>query len=469
MELAGKKILLGVSGGIAAYKSCELLRLLQKKGATVRVCMTDAAAGFVAPLTFASLSKCPVYLKNGAVEARPFQHIDFPRWADLYLVVPATANVIGKFACGIADDPVSLCFMSCMCPRVIAPAMNVAMYNSPAVKRNLEILRGFEDTTVLESPAGELACGEVGQGRLMEPAEIVDYLETRDNGRVTKDDEGEGLPLASAAGASSATPSPVLSNAEASGGHPRNAPEPPAFPVAQDMDPTQDPTLPGHGKKVLLTAGRTEEAIDPVRYISNRSSGKTAVALASVFYANGFEVEVVAGPMEAAFPGGVKVTRVQSAREMHDAVMSRLGTADAVVHCAAVADYRPAHAADSKIKDSRSQLTIELVPNPNILRDCTAARASRATDAAGDARRQVIVGFALETDHFEEHAAEKLEKSGADALLLNAPVASDSGFGRDSVRFALVEKGKPVPPLAMGEKVDLAETILNFCLERLNA
>lgn len=459
MNLAGKKILLGVSGGIAVYKSCELLRLLQKKGAEVRVCMTDAATEFVAPLTFASLSKCPVYLKNGAVEARPFQHIDFPRWADLYLVVPATANVIGKFACGIADDPVSLCFMSCTCPRVIAPAMNVAMYNSPAVKRNLEILRGFEDTTVLESPAGELACGEVGQGRLMEPAEIVDYLETRDNGRVTKDDEGEGFPLASAAGASSATPS--------SGGHPRNAPEPPAFPVAQDIDPTQDPTLPGHGKKVLLTAGRTEEAIDPVRYISNRSSGKTAVALASVFYANGFQVEVVAGPMEAAFPGGVAVSRVQSAREMHDAVMSRLESVDAVVHCAAVADYRPAHAADSKIKDSRSQLTIELVPNPNILRDCTAARKANASSAAGDARRQVIVGFALETDNFKQHAAEKLEKSGADALLLNAPVASDSGFGHDCVRYALVRPHAGIPEMHMGSKVDLAQEIVHFVLNEL--
>ena len=459
MELAGKKILLGVSGGIAVYKSCELLRLLQKKGATVRVCMTDAATEFVAPLTFASLSKCPVYLKNGAVEARPFQHIDFPRWADLYLVVPATANVIGKFACGIADDPVSLCFMSCTCPRVIAPAMNVAMYNSPAVKRNLEILRGFEDTTVLESPAGELACGEVGQGRLMEPAEIVAYLETRDERRETRDNEGESLPLASAAGASSATPS--------SGGYPRNAPEPPAFPVAQDMDPTQDPTLPGHGKKVLLTAGRTEEAIDPVRYISNRSSGKTAVALASVFYANGFEVEVIAGPMEAAFPGGVAVSRVQSAREMHDAVMSRLESVDAVVHCAAVADYRPTHVADSKIKDSRSQLTIELVPNPNILRDCTAARKANASSTAGDTRRQVIVGFALETDNFKQHAAEKLEKSGADALLLNAPVASDSGFGHDCVRYALVRPHAGIPEMHMGSKVDLAQEIVHFVLNEL--
>jgi phosphopantothenoylcysteine decarboxylase/phosphopantothenate--cysteine ligase len=449
MNLAGKKILLGVSGGIAVYKSCELLRLLQKKGAEVRVCMTEAATEFVAPLTFASLSKCPVYLKNGAVEARPFLHIDFPRWADLYLVVPATANVIGKFACGIADDPVSLCFMSCTCPRVIAPAMNVAMYNSPAVKRNLEVLRGFESTTVLESPAGELACGEVGQGRLMEPEEIVKWLEV--NSVILSDAhcaESKDLPAAP------------------------KAHEPPAFPVAKDIDPTLDVTLPGYGKKVLLTAGRTEEAIDPVRYISNRSSGKTAVALASVFYANGFEVEVVAGPMEAAFPGGVKVTRVQSARDMHDAVMSRLECADAVVHCAAVADYRPAHAADAKIKDSRSQLTIELVPNPNILRDCTAARASRTGKEASrnqnaGPKQQVIVGFALETDHFKEHAEEKLAKSGADALLLNAPVASDSGFGHDCVRYTLVRPGTEVPEMKMGGKVDLAQEIVRFVIDKL--
>ncbi len=452
MNLAGKKILLGVSGGIAVYKSCELLRLLQKKGAEVRVCMTEAATEFVAPLTFASLSKCPVYLKNGAVEARPFQHIDFPRWADLYLVVPATANVIGKFACGIADDPVSLCFMSCTCPRVIAPAMNVAMYNSPAVKRNLEVLRGFESTTVLESPAGELACGEVGQGRLMEPEEIVKWLEA--NSVILSEAhcaESKDLPAAP------------------------KAHEPPAFPVAQDIDPTLDVTLPGYGKKVLLTAGRTEEAIDPVRYISNRSSGKTAVALASVFYANGFQVEVVAGPMEAAFPGGVQVTRVRSARDMHDAVMERLDQADAVVHCAAVADYRPAHAADAKIKDSRSQHTIELVPNPNILRDCTAARASRNQNAGASHtgkeapcnKQQVIVGFALETDHFKEHAAEKLAKSGADALLLNAPVASDSGFGHDCVRYTLVRPGMDVPEMKMGGKVDLAQEIVAFVIDKL--
>ncbi|MBR2212623.1 MAG: bifunctional phosphopantothenoylcysteine decarboxylase/phosphopantothenate synthase [Fibrobacter sp.] len=432
MDLNGKKILLGITGGIAAYKSCELLRLLQKKGAQVRVAMTEEATRFVAPLTFASLSKCPVYLKDGAVEARPFQHIDFPRWADLYLVVPCTANAIGKFAYGLADDPVSLCFMSCTCPRLLAPAMNVAMYNSPAVQRNLETLRSFENTYVLESPAGELACGEVGSGRLLEPADIVSFI------------EGGSLPLASAS--APATPSPRGA-----------APKTPAAPLASEALPEQDPSLPGHGRRVLITAGRTEEAIDPVRYISNRSSGKTAVALASVFLANGYSVEVVAGPMEAEFPGGATVHRVRSACDMHQAVMERLSQVQALVHCAAVADYRPKVAAAEKIKDSRSQLVLELVPNPNILRDSVAAKMPG----------QVVVGFALETDHFEKHALEKLEKSGADALLLNAPVAKDSGFGFDCVNYTLVTPNSQVPELRMGSKVELSEAIVDFVNRKL--
>lgn len=440
MDLAGKKILLGVSGGIAAYKSCELLRLLQKKGAEVRVCMTEAATQFVAPLTFASLSKCPVYLKNGAMEARPFQHIDFPRWADLYLVVPATANVIGKFVYGIGDDPVSLCFMSCTCPRFVAPAMNVAMYNSPAVKRNLETLRSFEDTFVMESPAGELACGEVGKGRLLEPAQIVEVLESIENGRHPGGDSRRDSQQSDAA--------QFLQES-----------------AKQDLPASAQGESAHNIRRVLITAGRTEEAIDPVRYISNRSSGKTAVAIAATFLANGFDVEVVAGPMEAEFPGGVRVTKVRSAQQMHDAVIAVQPDVDVLVHCAAVADYRPKVAATEKIKDSRSQLVLELEPNPNILRDCTAARRSAAADSrmAG----QTVVGFALETDHFAEHAAEKFEKSGADALLLNAPVASDSGFGFDEVRYALVEHGKPIPELALGSKVDLAESIVNFCLSRI--
>lgn len=448
MNLKGKHILLGVSGGIAVYKSCELLRLLQKKGAEVRVCMTEAATQFVAPLTFSSLSKCPVYLKNGAMEARPFQHIDFPRWADLYLVVPATANVIGKFVYGIADDPVSLCFMSCTCERFVAPAMNVAMYNSPAVKRNLETLRGFENTHVLESPAGFLACGEVGQGRLLEPAQIVEYLEASDERLETKDISAERV----------ATSTKNLDFAKTESEAARYLRETAQEDLPANAHASERSDSEPCKRRVLITAGRTEEAIDPVRYISNRSSGKTAVALSAVFLANGYDVEVVAGPMEAEFPGGVRVTRVQSACEMHDAVLAREPNVDVLVHCAAVADYRPKFAANEKIKDSRSQLTIELVPNPNILRDCSAARKPG----------QVIVGFALETDHFKEHAIEKFEKSGADALLLNAPVAADSGFGKDNVRFALLEHGKPIPELSMGSKVELAEAVVNFCSKSLN-
>ncbi|MCF0224079.1 MAG: bifunctional 4'-phosphopantothenoylcysteine decarboxylase/phosphopantothenoylcysteine synthetase, partial [Fibrobacter sp.] len=216
-----------------------------------------------------------------------------------------------------------------------------------------------------------------------------------------------------------------------------------------------------NGRRVLITAGRTEEAIDPVRYISNRSSGKTAVALSAVFLAHGYDVDVVAGPMEAEFPAGVNVKKVRSACEMHSAVMAMQPKADVIVHCAAVADYRPKEPSQEKIKDSRSQLVLELVPNPNILRDCTQARKQGLASPS-----QVIVGFALETDHFEEHAKEKFEKSGADALLLNAPVASDSGFGHDSVSYALIEHGKPLPELKLGSKVSLAETIVDFVERR---
>ena len=211
-----------------------------------------------------------------------------------------------------------------------------------------------------------------------------------------------------------------------------------------------------------------------MRYISNRSSGKTAVAIAATFLANGFDVSVVAGPMEAEFPGGVHITKIRSACDMHKAVLEQMKNADVLVHCAAVADYRPKVAATEKIKDSRSQLILELEPNPNILRDSVAQK--RAD--------QVVVGFALETDHFKEHAAEKLKKSGADALLLNAPVAANSGFGFDEVRYVLIraavhsecaascnsiEKAPQVeiPEMKMGSKIDLAQEIVDFSLDKL--
>lgn len=399
MNLNGKHILLGVTGGIAAYKAAELLRLLQREGAEVRVAMTPSATKFVQPLTFASLSKCPVYTENGAVEARPFQHIDFPRWADLFLVAPCSANTIGRMANGIADEPVSLCFMACAGAKWIAPAMNTTMFMSPAVQKNLKTLENF-GVHILQSPAGELACGEVGAGRMLEPAEIVDALKAYEESR------------------------------------------------------------PKNGKKVLITVGRTEEAIDPVRYISNCSSGKTGVALASEFLQAGFDVTLVAGPMEAKIPSGAEVIRVRSAVQMHDTVLELSKNFDALVHCAAVADYRPANPADEKIKDSRSQLTLELVPNPNILRDCVAARNSGNL-------KQVIVGFALETADVEHHADEKLAKSGADMLVLNTPVANGSGFGKDTVAFSFVKANEHAVAPKLGAKRDLALGVVNFVAEKL--
>ena len=387
MNLSGKKILLGVTGSIAAYKACELLRLLQKEGAEVRVAMTEAATKFVAPLTFASLSKCPVYTKDGNPEGRPFQHIDFPRWADLFLAAPASADCIGKMANGIADDPVSLCYMSSACPKWIAPAMNTTMFLSPAVKRNLITLRSFSDTQILESPSGELACGENGPGRFMEPAEIVRALK---NFREKE-----------------------------------------------------------NGKTVLITAGRTEEAIDPVRYISNRSSGKTAVALAEAFWNAGYRVVFVHGPMDISAPTFAENVRIKNSLEMYQAVMQRESEVNAIVHCAAVADYRPKHVSQTKIKDSRSQLNLELEPNPNILRD------SVKNKSAG----QIIVGFGLETDDVKNHGAEKFEKSGADLLVLNTPVMQNAVFGFDRVPFAILEKNAPIPELQMHTKSELAQKI----------
>ncbi len=406
MNLCGKKILLGITGGIAAYKSCELLRLLQKEGAEVRVAMTPNAAKFVAPLTFASLSKCPVFTESGSIEARPFQHIDFPQWADLFLVAPCSANMLGKMANGLADDPVSLCFMACRGPKWIAPAMNTVMFESPAVVENLKKLESFKNTEIhiLRSPEGELACGEVGAGRMAEPQEILAELKR--------------------------TPEKVLLKSA------------------------------NNHLKIVITAGRTEEPIDPVRYISNRSGGQTAVALAEAFLNAGFQVIVVQGIMEARLPSNCQIVSVRSACEMHEAVLREVDTAAAVVHCAAVADYRPVSIATEKIKDSRNQLILELCPNPNILRDTVAKR-----NACG--KSQVIVGFALETADAVRHAEEKLKKSGADLLVLNTPVAKNSGFGFNTVAFSLVKPNQPILPPQLGSKKSLAEQVVCFVSEKL--
>ncbi len=394
MILQGKKILLGVTGGIAAYKACELLRTLQKAGAEVRVAMTPAATEFVGPMTFASLSGFPVYLA-GPHSSNTFRHIDYPRWADLYVVAPASANSLARFAHGLADEPVSMCWAASLAPKVVVPAMNFAMFQASANQRNLAILQN-DGVVIVQPDSGRLACGEEGQGRFAELPTILAAIEAR-------------------------------------------------------LRPS------ANRGQVLITAGRTEEPIDPVRYISNRSSGKTAVALAESFRDAGFAVTLVHGPMEAPVPIGCQAITVRSALQMHHAVMERKNDCVALVHCAAVADYRPAQVADSKIKDSRAQLKLELEPNPNILRDSVASRP----------QGQIIVGFALETENAVEHAQAKLARSGADLIVVNTPVRANSGFGQNQVEFALVDKSAINPALVLAPKTALAAGVVQFVLNRL--
>jgi phosphopantothenoylcysteine decarboxylase/phosphopantothenate--cysteine ligase len=395
------KFLLGVCGGIAAYKSCELVRLLQKRGHEVRVAMTPSAGRFVGAETFAALSGFPVYLETASLEARPFQHIDYPRWADLMLVAPATATTLARLAAGSGEEPVSLCYLAMTGQKWIAPAMNSAMFLSPAVQRNLETLRSW-GAHILSAPAGDLACGESGPGRMMEPEALVSAL-------------------CSVSSASVSSPS----------------------------------------RTVLVTLGRTEEAIDPVRYISNRSSGKTGAAIVQAFLQRGCEVIAVCGPMEAELPQGATCVSVRSAQEMFEAVLEHLPQADAVVHTAAVADYRPKSAAAQKIKGSRSRDTLELEPTENILLATTEAKKNRVKNGQ---KKLTVVGFALETEDAVAHGLEKLQKSGADAILLNTPMRPSSGFGQDTVEFALLTSETPEQERTpkMGSKAELAKAVVDY-------
>ena len=394
MIFQGKKILLGVTGGIAAYKSCELLRALQKEGAEVRVAMTPAATEFVGPMTFSALSGFPVYLA-GPHTSNTFRHIDYPRWADLMVVAPASAHSLARFVAGLADEPVSMCWAASLVPKVVVPAMNFAMYQSPANQRNLQTLQN-DGVHVVVPDSGRLACGEEGKGRFPELPLILDTIAQ-------------------------------------------------ALPAPQSQGPM-----------VIITAGRTEEAIDPVRYISNRSSGKTGVALAQAFLQSGFQVQLVHGPMEATVPRGCQAFFTRSAQEMHRTVLKLFETAQAVVHCAAVADYRPQSTASEKIKDSRSQMQLILEPNPNILQSTV------ATKQTG----QVVVGFALETEKPIEYAQVKRQKSGADLIVVNTPVRTSSGFGHDTVEFALVHSSIP-SDLRLAPKTELAQNVVDFVKQQL--
>lgn len=388
-ELNGKRIVLGVTGGVAAYKACELARLLGKAGAAVDVVMTEAATRFVGPLSFQALTGRPVYASLWeAPQENGMAHIDLTRGADAIIVAPATADFIAKLGHGIADDLLSSLCLARDCPLLVAPAMNRQMWENPATRRNVAQLRA-DGVSILGPAAGEQACGEVGEGRMLEVAELCAALV--------------------------------------------------AF---------FQPKLLA-GKRVLLTAGPTYEALDPVRGLTNISSGKMGYVLARACAEAGAAVTLVSGPVCPPTPAGVTRIDVRSAREMREAVLAQLPT-DVFIGVAAVADYRPASAAEHKIKKGAGSLTLELVANPDIL-----------AEVAGRADAPFCVGFAAESRNLAEYAEGKRQ---AKKLPLVVGNLVQDGMGGDTNVVTLFDAAgaHPLPP---GDKLMIARAIVKHIAE----
>jgi phosphopantothenoylcysteine decarboxylase/phosphopantothenate--cysteine ligase len=394
-----KKVALGISGGIAAYKAAEVLRGLQKSGCTVRVAMTKRACEFIQPLTFRALSGSHVIVDDYAPDnPDPIAHITFSQSVDLLLVAPATANIIGKFANGIADDFLTSTYLASTAPVLIAPAMNTTMWHHPATQRNIRLLQEAGVEIILPDE-GEMACGTVGPGRLSEPDRIVmAAIEVLSKNDVRRDLAGEHL---------------------------------------------------------LITAGATQEDIDPVRFISNRSSGRMGFALAHAARTRGAKVTVVAGVTSVEPPSNVTVLRVRSADEMYKTVMSELHNATVLIAAAAVADYKPAEPVATKIKKAESSLTLKLERTPDIL---SAAAESRVPG-------QLIVGFAAETEEVLKNARTKLVNKKLDAIVANDVSRSDSGFDSEMNAITILTQAqKNGTELSLMTKREAAQKILDELL-----
>ena len=412
--LQGKNIVLGVSGGIAAYKSCELVRLLKKRGAHVAVVMTRSATQLVQPLTFQILSENPVltslwetpslaldFEPREGLPSGPVGHVDLGAFADAIIVAPATANILAKAAYGLADDALSTVLVAARGALLFAPTMNVNMWHAPAVQQNLALLRS-RGAEVLEPGEGMLACGWEGKGRMPEPEEIVLALERR---------------LAGGA----------------------------------------DPSAPLGGRTVVISAGPTEEPIDSVRYLSNRSSGKMGYALAEAAARLGARTLLVSGPVSLPTPHGVERVDVRTAAEMERAMTLHSKKADVVVMAAAVADYRVAAPDPGKLKRTGPR-TLELLPNNDILAGLGAEKNGR-----------FLVGFALEVESCIANAEGKLKSKHADMIVLNNPMEPGSSFGGDTNRVTILENGQVPEPWAQMTKAEVAAKLLRRVAERLSA
>ncbi|WP_207708729.1 bifunctional phosphopantothenoylcysteine decarboxylase/phosphopantothenate--cysteine ligase CoaBC [Heliobacterium mobile] len=398
-SLQDKLIVVGVSGGIAAYKACELVSRLVKAGSRVQVILTESATKFVGPLTFQTLSQQPVIV-DMFDEPKQWNvaHVSVAEAADLFVLAPATANIIGKLRSGIADDFLSTTLLATKAPLVIAPAMNVNMYSHPAVEENIGVLRQ-RGAIIVEPEVGRLACGTSGKGRLAEVERILAAIEE------------------------------VLS-------------------ASKDMA----------GQRVLITAGGTREAIDPVRYITNRSSGKMGYALAQEALRRGAQVTLVTTPTGLDLPAGVEAVMVESAEEMRQAVLERFERVDVVVKAAAVADYRPLMQQEQKLKKKTDHLLLELVKNPDILAELGQKK-----------NRQVLVGFAAETNDLETYALDKLRRKNLDLMVANDVTQPGAGFGKDTNIVTIFNRQGEKEQLDLMSKAELARRIFDKVIEILSA
>ena len=396
--LQGKHILLGVTGSIAAYKAAVLCRLLKGAGAEVKVIMTQTAKQFITPLTMATLSKNPILVEFFNPENGEWNsHISLGEWADCYLIAPATANTIAKMATGVADNLLLTTYLSARCQTIVAPAMDCDMFAHVTTQTNLTTLRNH-GVTIADSPAGELASGLTGKGRMAEPEQILDL-------------------------------------------------------VVKTLNTEKKKSL--QGKHFVVTAGATIEAIDPVRYITNHSTGKMGYAIAGALAARGAEVTLVTGRTSLQTPQGVKRVDVLSAEQMYNATVEAFDSADGAVMCAAVADYTPATVAEHKIKKGEGDMSIPLVRTKDIAAALGAVKGSR-----------ILVGFALESDAGVDSAQSKLTRKNLDFIVLNSLTDSGAGFGVDTNKVTFIDHlGSTSLPLM--SKTDVAEAIVDKIEEKL--
>ena len=400
--LSGKKILLGVSGGIAAYKTANLVRLFIKAGAQVQVVMSPASLHFVTPLTLATLSKNPVhstFYNEEEATGEWNNHVELGLWADLMLVAPATANTLSKMANGNCDNLLIATYLSAKCPVYFAPAMDLDMYKHPSTLDSFHKLKSFGNI-IIPAESGELASGLSGEGRMAEPENIVAFLE-------------------------------------------KNLLE----------------KLPLKGKKILITAGPTYEAIDPVRFIGNHSSGKMGFDIANEAANKGAEVILVSGPTHLNVQNSsIKLIRVTSAQDMYDACHEYYNNVDVAIAAAAVADYRPKNVADQKIKKNEATFSIELEKTKDIL-----------ASLGEQKKKQFLIGFALETENEIEHAKQKIQKKNLDLIVLNSLNDKGAGFGLPTNKVTFISKDFIVEPKELKSKEEVAQDIINKVIQFYDA